>query len=79
MYRVFAQQLYLQGCPQTTSNQRMGNLLSVPIHRLMDGLSAATAENLRRTYVLRHFDPSTCYKNDFLVTRILNLKRPIRM
>ena len=36
---------------QTASTHKMGNLLSVPIHRLMDGLSAATAENLQRKCV----------------------------
>ena len=32
--------------------QRMGNLLDVPIHRLMDELSASTAARLDRVYVV---------------------------
>jgi len=34
--------------------QRMGKLLDVPIHRMMDELSAATAISLHQAYVEHH-------------------------
>lgn len=34
-----------------SSAHRMGNLLDVPIHRMMEQLSAATAASLHQVYV----------------------------
>lgn len=49
-----------------TSDYRMGNLLDVPIHRLMDELSAATAAKLSRPYAFTN----VCHINESLTSTL---------